>query len=158
MRGSDYAERSRLLICVLLAVGCVVAGRLELFFAVPPGYATPIFLPAGIAVAAMFIAGAATLPGIFVGSLILNIWVGYSRVHHFGTIEGIAALAIAAASTLQAIIGGRVLRRFIGYPAPRATPHQLIAYLSAVPAICATSATFSVYSLWNLGIVQSNGV
>lgn len=158
MRGSDYAERSRLLICVLLAVGCVVAGRLELFFAVPPGYATPIFLPAGIAVAAMFIAGAATLPGIFVGSLILNIWVGYSRVHHFGTIEGIAALAIAAASTLQAIIGGRVLRRFIGYPAPLDTPHQLIAYLIAVPAICATSATFSVYSLWLLGIVQSNGV
>jgi len=77
MSGLDKAAQNRLLVYGLLPVSYVIAGRLELFFAVPPGYATPIFLPAGIAIAAMFLAGAATLPGIFVGSLLLNLCVGF---------------------------------------------------------------------------------
>jgi len=158
MRGVDNTARNRLLIYVVLPVSYVIAGRLELFFAVPPGYATPIFLPAGIAVAAMFLAGATTLPGIFVGSLLLNLWVGYSQTHHLDVVESIAAFAIAAASALQAAVGGTVLRRFIGFPATLDTPRQLITYLIATPLICVTSATLSVSSLWNLGIVHSDGL
>jgi len=148
MRGLDNAMRNRLLIYVVLPVSYVIAGRLELFLAVPPGYATPIFLPAGIAVAAMFLAGARTLPGTFVGSLLLNIWVGYSKHHHLDVIDSTAALAIAAASALQAIVGGGVLRKFVGNRATLDTPRQLVAYLIATPLICVTSATFSVCSLW----------
>jgi two-component sensor histidine kinase/integral membrane sensor domain MASE1 len=158
MRGLDNAVRNRLLIYGVLPVSYVIAGRLELFFAVPPGYATPIFLPAGIAVAAMFLAGATALPGIFVGSLLLNIWIGYSRAHHLGVAESSAAFAIAAASALQAAVGGIILRRFVGYPATLDTPRQLVTYLIVTPLICVTSATFSVYSLWVLGIVQSDGL
>jgi two-component sensor histidine kinase/integral membrane sensor domain MASE1 len=158
MRGLDHAARNRLLIYVVLPVSYVIAGRLELLRAVPPGYATPIFLPAGIAVAATFLAGATTLPGIFVGSLLLNVWVGYSRVRHLDAIESIAAFAIASASALQAAVGGGVLRRFVGNPATFDAPRQLVAYLMATPLICVTSATFSVYSLWVLGIVQSVGL
>jgi len=60
-----------------LALSYVVTGRLGLLLAVPPGYATAIFPPAGIAAAAMLTAGAASLPWIFLGSLILNFWIGY---------------------------------------------------------------------------------
>ena len=158
MRGPDNAARNRLLIYGVLPLSYLIAGRLELLFAVPPGYATPIFLPAGMAIGAMFIAGATTLPGIFVGSLLLNIWVGYSTAHHLDLVESAAAFAIAAASALQAAVGGSVLRRFIGYPATLDTPRQLVTYLIATPLICVTSATFSVYSLWLLGIVQSGGL
>jgi two-component sensor histidine kinase/integral membrane sensor domain MASE1 len=158
MRGLDNAARNRLLIYVVLPVSYVIAGRLELFLAVPPGYATPIFLPAGIAVAATFLAGATTLPGIFVGSLLLNLWVGYSRARHLDVIESTAAFAIASASALQAAVGGSVLRRFVGYPATFDTGRQLVTYLTVTPLICVMSATISVYSLWALGIVQSDGL
>jgi len=158
MSGLDKAAQNRLLVYGLLPVSYVIAGRLELFFAVPPGYATPIFLPAGIAIAAMFLAGAATLPGIFVGSLLLNLWVGFSKAHHLDVIEITAAFAIAAASALQAAVGGGVLRRFVGYPVTLDTPRQLVTYLIATPLICVTSATFSVYSLWVLGVVRSDGL
>ena len=49
----------------LIAVCYVVTGRLGLLLAVPPGYATAIFPPAGIAAAAMLTAGPASLPWIF---------------------------------------------------------------------------------------------
>lgn len=156
--GRDSAARNRLLIYAALPVSYVIAGRLELFLAVPPGYATPIFLPAGIAVAAIFLAGAATLPGIFVGSLLLNMWVGYARARHLDAIETAAAFAIAGASALQAAVGGGVLQRFVGYPATFDTPRQLVTYLVVTPLICVTSASISVYSLWILGIVQSDGL
>ena len=38
------------------------SGKLALLLAVPPGYASPVFPPAGIAVAAMLISGWASLP------------------------------------------------------------------------------------------------
>ena len=158
MSGLSNVEQNRLLIYVVLPVSYVIAGRLELFLAVLPGYATPIFLPAGIAVAAMLLAGTRAFPGVFAGSLLLNILVGYSKDHHVDAIDSTAALAIAAASALQAIVGGGVLRRFVGYPATLDTPRQLVTYLLATPFICVTSATLSVCSLWGLGIVQSDGL
>jgi hypothetical protein len=48
-----------------LTIGYVVSGKLTLLLAVPPGYASPIFPPAGIAIAAMLIGGSGTLPWTF---------------------------------------------------------------------------------------------
>src|SRR5262252_10946312 len=93
-----------------------LSGKLALLLAVPPGYATPIFPPAGIAAAAMLIAGRATLPSAFLGSFLLNAWTAYSLDGGSrGTCLAVATI-IAAASTLQAAVGGTVLRRTIGYP------------------------------------------
>src|SRR5690349_7474380 len=109
--------QQRLLAYAALPLAYVITGRLGLLLAVPPGYATAVFLPAGIAVGAMFMAGSSTLPGIFIGSLLLNIWIGYSVGDHVGLLSAAAAVVIALASTLQAALGGTVLRRAIGYPA-----------------------------------------
>jgi hypothetical protein len=89
------AARRKLLIYVSLPLAYVVCGRLGLFLAVSPGYATAVFLPAGIAVGGMFIAGAGTLPGTFAGSFLLNLWIGYSIAHRLDAIGIAAALIIA---------------------------------------------------------------
>ena len=65
---------------ILLTLAYVGSGRLGLMLAVPPGYGSAIFPPAGIAVAAMLIAGRATLPWTFLGSFLLNLWTGYAGV------------------------------------------------------------------------------
>src|SRR5437773_9726674 len=97
----------------LVAAGYVVSGRLGLLLAVPPGYATAIFPPAGIAAAAMLIAGPASLPWIFLGSLILNGWIGYSAGAAPLSTALVAAALIAAASTAQAALTGWALKRTI---------------------------------------------
>jgi two-component sensor histidine kinase/CHASE1-domain containing sensor protein len=149
------AARRRLLIYAALPLAYVVCGRLGLVLAVPPGYATAVFLPAGVAVAAMFVAGAATVPGTCLGSFALNLWIGYSISHHVDATGVASALVIAVASALQAAIGGTVLRRLIGYPAPLDQPHELLLFLMLSPVICLTSATLSLGGLWLLGVVQS---
>lgn len=136
----------------LLTLAYGVSGKLGLAL-VPPGYASPIFPPAGIAIAAMLIWGGATLPWLFVGSLLLNLWVGRSLGREFDEII-VAAAGIAAASMLQAAIGRMVLRRAIGYPAALDTGRELARFLLLSPLCCLTSATLSLGWLSAIGAVR----
>lgn len=54
-------------------VRLLASGKLALLLAVPAGYASPVFPPAGIAVTGMLIGGWVTLPSTFLGSLLLNV-------------------------------------------------------------------------------------
>src|SRR5271166_7116794 len=128
---------------LLLALGYLASGKLALLLAVPPGYASPIFPPAGIAIAAMLIGGPATLPWTFLGSFLLNAWTAYSVGHGSAMTWLAAAGVIAAASTLQAAIGGTVLRRAVGYPALLDNGRDLWRFLFLSPVSCLTSAPLS---------------
>ena len=147
-------ETRLLLIYGALPLAYVISGRLGLLLAVPPGYATAVFLPAGIAMAAMFMAGWATLPGIFLGSFVLNVWIGYVLAGHFYLTALVAALGIAFASLMQAAVGGAVLRKVIGYPAQFDNSRELSLFLLLSPVFCLLSATISNVVLWALGVVQ----
>jgi hypothetical protein len=144
----------RLFAHLLLMLAYIVTGKLALLLAVPPGYASPIFPPAGIAVAATLIGGPATLPWIFLGSLLLNVWTGYSVGHRPDEAECAAAIVIAAASMGQALVGGSVLRRAIGYPVPLNNSRDLSLFLLLSPLFCLTRATLSLAGLSTLGIVH----
>jgi PAS domain S-box-containing protein len=144
-----------LLVYGALPLAYVIIGRLGLLLAVPPGYATAVFLPAGIAMAAMFMAGWATLPGTFLGSFVLNVWIGYALAGHFYLTALVAALGIAFASVMQAAVGGAVLRKVIGYPAQFDNSRELSLFLLLSPIFCLLSATISTAVLWALGVVQS---
>lgn len=140
---------------LLLLAAYVLSGKLGLMLALPPGYASPVFPPAGIAVAAVLIGGLSTLPWIFAGSLLLNIWAGYSANAQIDAIGLVAATLIAAASMLQAAIGGYGLRRTIGYPAALNHYADVLRFLLLSPIICLTSATLSVSGLSMLGVVDA---
>ena len=143
---------------LLLAIVYVVSGKLGLLLALPPGYASPIFPAAGIAVTAAFISGKKSLPWIFLGSLLLNIWLGYSSGNQFTATALSVALVIAIASMLQAALGGWGLRRAIGYPAPLDHSVEVMRFLLLSPLICLTSATLSVTGLWALSVIDTSGI
>ena len=132
----------------------IVTGRLGLLLAAPPGYATAVFLPAGIAVTATFVTGAAALPGTFLASFLLNLWIGYRIADRINLMQIAAALVIAAGSMTQAAIGGTALRRTIGYPAPFDNPSDILVFLLLAPIFCLMSATISLGGLWTLGTVE----
>jgi len=128
------------------------SAKLALLLAVPPGYASPVFPPAGIAAAAMLISGGASLLWTFLGSLLLNIWSSYSTSGS-EDVRLAAALVIALASTFQAAVGGRVLRHAIGYPAPLDNVRDVTRFFLVSPIFCLTSATLSLTGLSALGVV-----
>jgi PAS domain S-box-containing protein len=133
----------RLLAGAALAFAYIITGRLGLLLAVPPGYATAIFPPAGIAVAAMFISGSITLPWTFLGSYLLNIWIG-SGLQEPSSAAIAVATVIATASTVQAALGGWALRRLVGYPTALDTGRDVARFFLSAPVVCLTSATLSI--------------
>src|SRR5215471_17188536 len=143
-----------LLLYTALPLAYIVTGRLGLLLAAPPGYATAIFVPAGIAVTATFVAGADALPGTFLSSFLLNLWIGYLIAGRLNLTQMASALVIAVASMTQAAIGGTALRRTIGYPAPFDDPSDIFVILLLAPIFCLTSATMSLGGLWTLGVVE----
>jgi signal transduction histidine kinase len=75
--------------------------------AIPPGYATAVWPPSGIAVAGLLAGGSALWPAVALGSFFANL-----------TIDGAvgASAAIAAGSTLQALAIAALMRRHVGVP------------------------------------------
>ena len=142
---------------LLLIVAYVVSGKLGMSLALEPGYASPIFPPAGIAIAAVFLLGGRALPWVFVGSLLLNGWIDYSSHHEFGRVGVIAAVVIAFASMLQAAVGGLTLRRAINISADTTSGNiqHILRFLLLAPLICLVSASISVSGLWLLGIIDA---
>ena len=155
MERPSIAMRRQLLVYAALPLAYVITGRLGLLLAVPPGYATAVFVPAGIAVGGMFMAGVSTLPGTFIASLLLNLWIGYSITGQLGVMDTAVAVVIALASVFQAAVGGIALRRAIGYPAALDNPRDLLLLLVLSPVFCLTSASLSLSGMWALGAVQS---
>ncbi len=128
----------------MLLAAYVATGKLSLLLALPPGYASAIFPPAGLAVGAAFVARSSALGWVFLGSLLLNAWIGHSAAHAFSATVMLSATAIAAASTLQAGLGAWGLRRVIGYPAGFDKAGELVGFLVLCPIICLVSASLSV--------------
>jgi signal transduction histidine kinase/CheY-like chemotaxis protein len=143
---------SQLLVYPLLAIAYAISGKLSMLLAVPPGYASPMFPPAGIAMAAVLIWGWTTLPWIFLGSFMLNFWIGNTLGQQLDQIAAGAA-GIAAASVLQAAIGGIGLRRAVGYPVALDTGRAVARFLLVTPHCCMMSATLSICWLYALGLV-----
>ena len=146
--------RSEFVPYLILTIAYMVSGKLGLMLALPPGYSSPIFPPAGIAVAAALIGGRKTLPWIFLGSLLLNVWVGYSSTQQINTMGLTVATVIAIASMLQAAVGGWGLRRVIGYPVSLDHSGEVLRFLLLAPLVCLTSASFSVSGLMALGVIE----
>ena len=151
---ANLRARRGLLLYAALPIAYIVTGRLGLLLAAPPGYATGVFVPAGIAVTATFVAGAAALPGTFLGSFLLNLWTGYLIAGQLNLTQITAALVIAAASVTQAAIGGTALRWATGYPVPFDNASDILFFLLLAPIICLISATISLGGLSMLGTVE----
>jgi signal transduction histidine kinase/integral membrane sensor domain MASE1 len=109
--------RSRTLLgCVIVALAYYASGRLGLLLAIPPGYATAVWPPSGIALAAILLGGWRLWPGIWCGSFLINVWTGLDTGSLAGALWSLAVpAAIASGAALQACAGARLIRRLVGY-------------------------------------------
>jgi PAS domain S-box-containing protein len=101
---------------LLLALAYVLAGRLALLLAIPPGFASAIFPPVGIALAAVLIWGYPMLAGVFLGSTLLNLSIGFSSFEALNLKGLLIASGIALGTSLQSLLGSWLIRRYVGFP------------------------------------------
>ena len=140
----------------LIAFAYVLSGYLALrVLAIAPGYVAPLFPPAGIAVAALLIGGWRLLPGIWVGSLCINIIAGFET-----GLEGIrwlTPLAIATGASLQATLAVWLVRRWVGFPNPLDTARDIVRFLLlAGPVACVVNPSISIPMLVADGTVPAS--
>lgn len=90
---------------VLLATVYVSAAKASLLLAIPPGYATAVWPPSGIALAAILLFGPRIWPGIWLGAALTNF-----------TIQGspLLAVLIGSGNTLEAVVAAAFIRRYVG--------------------------------------------
>src|SRR5213592_4265365 len=115
---------------VLLAAAYFSAAKLALLVAIPPGYATAVWPPSGIALASVLLLGNRIWPGIWLGASLVN-----------GTVQSslVAATLMAAGNTLEALAGAALVRAFIGLPGAFRRGEDVVKFV----AIAAASATIA---------------
>jgi len=89
----------------VLAIIYVIAGKIGLNLASLHASASPVWPPAGIALAALLLFGFRVSPAIFVGAFLVNLTTA-------GDI--FTSVAIASGNTLEAIAGALLVNRFAG--------------------------------------------
>ena len=106
-----------------------LVGRTSLLLAIPPGYASPFFPPAGIALVAILLWGNRVWPGVFLGSFLLNLWVNGSSNETLLLSTILVALGLAAGSTLQANISSYLVKRFVGFATPLDREKNIVRFI-----------------------------
>ena len=140
-----------------LAALIFVGGKLGYMLAVPPGYASPMWPPAGIALAALLIWGRQLWPGVWLGSLLINIWVGGTAASHIGASTLISAACIATGSTLQALAAVWLSHRYLGAQVPRLdNQRESLTFIALTgPLACLIAPVIGIGSLLALGIIPA---
>lgn len=113
-----------------LTASYYVTGKLGISLAIPPGYATAIWPPSGIALAGILMFGYRVWPGILLGSFLVNLstTLGAGSPSE-ALISVMVTLAIGGGAALQAVLGGYLLRRFADFPNPLANEKEVFLFL-----------------------------
>ena len=110
------------------------------------GFASLVWPPTGIALAAVLLAGRRIWPGIFVGALVANLLTGAPSV---------AAAGIATGNTLEAIVGAYALSRVPGFRLSLDGLREVLALIVLAAGVSTMiSATIGVATLYSAGLVQ----
>ncbi|UTF61803.1 ATP-binding protein [Gilvimarinus sp. DA14] len=144
---------------VLLALAYWSVGLLALTLAIPPGFASAIFPPVGMAIGAVMLFGARLLPGVFLGSVLLNLTVGWQNAGKL-TASGVVLAAGIALSTAAAVLLAKKLSSLILQGRQAFTREADIVSLLIVtgPVACLLSASGGVGVLYGLDVVRAEAV
>ena len=122
----------------LFTVGYFIAGKLGLMLASLHASASPVWPPAGIALAAILLFGYRVWPAIFVGAFLVN----------FTTAGNVAtSFAIASGNTLEALAGAWLVNRFTGGKNFCDRPQGIFKFAVVAAATTVISPAFGVSSL-----------
>ena len=136
----------------ILAFIYFIAGRLGLMLASLHASASPVWPPAGIALAGLLLLGYRAWPGIFIGAFLVNVMTA-------GNVA--TAFAMATGNTLEALVGAWLVNRFAGGTnvfdrAQGVFKFALAAGISTIisPALGVTSLALAGFADWaNYGAI-----
>jgi signal transduction histidine kinase len=135
-------------VIVGLAAVYVASAQLGFEFDAVSGFATLVWPPTGISLAAVLLLGARVWPGVFIGAAIANIWTGATPA---------VGLGIALGNTLQTLFAAYLLGRVRGFTPTLENARSAVGLIAGA-AVMSTliSTTIGVGSLHLGGIVTTS--
>jgi signal transduction histidine kinase len=134
---------------ILIAVYFITA-RLGLLMDAVSGFASTVWPPTGITLAALTLFGYRLWPGVALGAFLVNLSAGAPLL---------TALGMAAGNTLEAVVGAYLLRRFIGARGSFDRFQGVVGFVVLVAGFSTMlSATIGVTSGWLGGVIPSLSV
>ncbi len=146
-------------VAAFVALAYALLGAAGLTMAIPPGYASPVFPAAGLALACVLLFGRRALFGVWLGSALLNL----SHSYLIGALSPATAAvdaAIATGSTLQAWAGGWLVNRWQGSAWCEMEREQdafAFLLLGGMVAVL-LSPSFGATTLYVAGIIESSEI
>ncbi len=139
-------------ILVTASLYCIT-GKLGLLLAIPPGYATAVWLPSGIALGAVLMWGNWAAPGVWLGSFVVNLSLTLPAEHSPKSVLVAAGIGLGAA--LQAGAGAFLIRRTVGFPTALVEWRDILRFLAlGGGAASLINASLSVSLLVGTGVVS----
>jgi CheY-like chemotaxis protein/signal transduction histidine kinase/integral membrane sensor domain MASE1 len=124
----------------------VAAARLAIHLALPPGYASPIWPAAGLAIAAVIVWGPSLTIAIFLGSIACNLRP--DELLQNPTDQIIIQLCLALGTSIQAYLGSLLFHALDRRLPNSADPRRLsLEVLLLGPVACLTAATIGIAAL-----------
>jgi len=129
------------------------AARLGLFLAFEKTNASPVWPPSGFAFTAVLLLGYRAWPGVAVGAFLANVAVFLSnQAADTLTILAVSGF-IAAGNTLEAVIGARLIHRFVKQDSPFGQVQDVFKFVGVALLMCAMSAAVGPTGLCLAGVV-----
>src|SRR6266487_1482882 len=148
-RKGSWAMQSRrfsgLPLIGILAVIYFIAGKLGLMLASLHASASPVWPPAGIALAGLLLLGYRAWPGIFIGAFLVNVTTA-------GNVA--TAFAIGTGNTLEALVGAWLVNRFAGGTNVFDRPQGVFKFALAAGISTIISPAFGLTSLGGAGFAD----
>lgn len=135
----DVAEQ------IVVAGAYALAGRLALLMAISPGYASPVWPAAGVALVAILRRGYRVAPAVAAGSFIVNAGPSLESL--------VIAGCISIGASLQAVCGGALVRWLVRDPERLVDETDIVRFTALAGPVAGTvGATIGNATLWIGGV------
>ena len=139
---------------VVTALAYAVIGLGSVLLAIPPGYASPLYPSAGIALAFVIVFGRGMLPAVALGSFAISLWLSTRRDLTLASVALPALIGVGAA--LQAGVGAALVKRFVPQPLLLSEPREIaIFFATGAFAACLVNASIATATLGWMGVVPA---
>ena len=146
-----------IVVITALTLAYALSGWIAILLAIPPGYAAPIFPPAGIALTALLVFGRKAWIGVALGSLAIQIITGINTDIRGWAWAGFVFVPMGA--TLQALVGAALAKRLGCDPSSLESPASILRFFALVaPLTCLISPSIAIPSLYATGAIAAGEI
>jgi diguanylate cyclase (GGDEF)-like protein/PAS domain S-box-containing protein len=133
-------------------------GWMALSLALPPAYASPIWPPTGIALAALLMWGRSLWPAVWIGLYALDLWVGTHAANTPGSSGTFYTAAEATGSTLETVAAVWLARRWVSPGVPElTTPRSILQFaLLTGPLACLIAPSTGTATLVHFNVIPDS--